>query len=275
MSGFYFVSTPIGNLDDITLRALETLKTCDVIYCEDTRHSLKLLNRYNIKKHLESFHDHTSKGKLNKILTDLQNGKTVCYISDAGTPMISDPGYEIAVFLKENNIEYDVIPGVTAFVPALMLSAFPSDKFVFGGFLPRKEGDIEKTIALFDKIFASVVFYQSPMRVKKTLKLFEKIIPNRKVAVVKELTKLYQKCEIGLPSELVNSFSEKEKGEFVIVISPKEKESSGDLSQLKDDFILLQQCGVTRKSAINYLATKNNIHSKKLYKESLNWEEGD
>jgi 16S rRNA (cytidine1402-2'-O)-methyltransferase len=274
MSKFYFVSTPIGNLEDITLRALEVLKNCDVIYCEDTRHSLKLLNRYGIKKHLESFHDHTSEAKLNKILEGIQNGKIICYISDAGTPMISDPGYEIAVFLKENNVEYDVIPGVTAFIPALMLSAFPCDKFVFGGFLPRKEGDIEKTIFLLDSVSASVVFYQSPMRIRKTLELFKKIIPDRKIAVVKELTKLYQKCEVGLPFELCNLFEEKERGEFVIVLSPKVKENKCNAGKLKSDFILLQKCGVTRKSAVNYLAVKNNIHSKELYKESLNWEEG-
>lgn len=273
MGKFYFVSTPIGNLNDITLRALEVLKESDIIYCEDTRHSLKLLNHFGIKKKLESFHDHSKSAKLEKIKKQLKNRDIVSYISDAGTPMISDPGYEIAVFLKENNIDYDVIPGVTAFVPALMLSAFPIDSFVFGGFLPRKEGDIIKTVDFFTSLNSTVIFYQSPMRIKKSLEIFKKIIPDRKIAIVKELTKLYQKCEVDIAENLLNLFSESEKGEFVIVISPmKKSENIGELSEFKDDFLMLIENGMSRKSAVNYLSKKHKIHGKKLYKESLNWE---
>lgn len=272
MKNFYFVSTPIGNLDDITLRALEVLKKSDVIYCEDTRHSLKLLNHYGIKKRLESFHDHSQKGKLEKILKSLNEGEIISYISDAGTPMISDPGYEIAVFLKENNIEYDVIPGVTAFVPALMLSAFPTDSFVFGGFLPRKEGDIEKVISFYNLVNSTTIFYQSPMRIRKTLLVFKKFIPERKLAVVKEVTKLYQNCKIGTAEELLEIFKEQEKGEFVILMAPvSKKDNVSELNDLKDDFQLLLEHGVTRKSAVNYLSQKHKIHGKKLYKESLFW----
>jgi len=274
MNKFHFVSTPIGNLDDISIRALEVLKLADIIYCEDTRHSLKLLNHYGIKKRLESFHDHSKKGKLVKVLDKLNKGEIICYISDAGTPMISDPGYEIAVYLKENDVQYDVIPGATAFVPALMLSAFPTDSFVFGGFLPRKENEMEKIILFYDQVNSTTIFYQSPMRIRKTLQVLKKCISDRKIAVIKEVTKLYQQCKIGTATELLEIFKEQEKGEFVIVIAPIGKNKNlSELEQLKDDFLLLVENGVSRKSAVNYLSKKHKIHGKKLYKESLTWEE--
>ncbi len=265
---FYFVSTPIGNLKDITLRAIEVLKQSDIIFCEDTRHSKKLLDYYGIKTKVDSFHQFSGENKLEKIKELLNNGKTVSYISDAGTPVISDPGYEIVKFLNENGIEFDVIPGATALIPALMLSGFPSDTFFFGGFLGKKEGEIEKQLEKIKNMETTVIFYQSPLRVLKTLKIAEKINLNRKVAVVKELTKIHQKVVKGSIKELIEKISESEKGEFVLVFSPPIKKEKKEIPEyLIKEYNMLLKEKIEPKKAIKFLSKKYGIPSKKLYSE--------
>ncbi len=265
---FYFVSTPIGNLKDITLRAIEVLKQSDVIFCEDTRHSKKLLDYYGIKTKVDSFHQFSGENKLKKIKELLNNGKTVSYISDAGTPVISDPGYEIVKFLNENGIEFDVIPGATALIPALMLSGFPPDTFFFGGFLGKKEGEIEKQLERIKNMETTVIFYQSPLRVLKTLKIAEKINLNRKVAVVKELTKIHQKVVKGSIKELIEKISESEKGEFVLVFSPPIKKEKKEIPEyLIKEYNMLLKEKIEPKKAIKFLSKKYGIPSKKLYSE--------
>ena len=265
---FYFVSTPIGNLKDITLRAIEILKESYIIFCEDTRHSKKLLEHYGIKTKVDSFHQFSGEEKLEKIKKLLNEGKTVSYISDAGTPIISDPGYEIVKFLKENSIEYDVIPGVTALIPALMLSGFPPDKFFFGGFLGKKENEIKKQLEKIKDIEASIIFYQSPLRVLKTLKVAKDIGLNREVAIVKELTKIHQKVIKGKIEEVLKEFSEKEKGEFVIVFSPPIGKKESVIPQsLLEEFNMLIKEKIEPKKAIKFLSKKYGIPSKKLYSE--------
>ncbi len=265
---FYFVSTPIGNLKDITLRAIEVLKQSDIIFCEDTRHSKKLLDYYGIKTKVDSFHQFSGENKLEKIKELLNNGKTVSYISDAGTPVISDPGYEIVKFLNENGIEFDVIPGATALIPALMLSGFPPDTFFFGGFLGKKEGEIEKQLEKIKNMETTVIFYQSPLRVLKTLKIAEKINLNRKVAVVKELTKIHQKVVKGSIKELIEKISESEKGEFVLVFSPPIKKEKKEIPEyLIKEYNMLLKEKIEPKKAIKFLSKKYGIPSKKLYSE--------
>ncbi len=265
---FYFVSTPIGNLKDITLRAIEVLKQSDVIFCEDTRHSKKLLDYYGIKTKVDSFHQFSGENKLEKIKELLNNGKTVSYISDAGTPVISDPGYEIVKFLNENGIEFDVIPGATALIPALILSGFPPDTFFFGGFLGKKEGEIEKQLEKIKNMETTVIFYQSPLRVLKTLKIAEKINLNRKVAVVKELTKIHQKVVKGSIKELIEKISESEKGEFVLVFSPPIKKEKKEIPEyLIKEYNMLLKEKIEPKKAIKFLSKKYGIPSKKLYSE--------
>ncbi len=265
---FYFVSTPIGNLKDITLRAIEVLKQSDIIFCEDTRHSKKLLDYYGIKTKVDSFHQFSGENKLEKIKELLNNGKTVSYISDAGTPVISDPGYEIVKFLNENGIEFDVIPGATALIPALMLSGFPPDTFFFGGFLGKKEGEIEKQLERIKNMETTVIFYQSPLRVLKTLKIAEKINLNRKVAVVKELTKIHQKVVKGNIKELIEKISESEKGEFVLVFSPPIKKEKKEIPEyLIKEYNMLLKEKIEPKKAIKFLSKKYGIPSKKLYSE--------
>lgn len=272
MGTFFFVSTPIGNLKDISFRAVEVLQTSDVIFCEDTRHSLKLLRHYGIEKHLESFHDFSDAGRLEKIRVLLEEGKTLSYISDAGTPLLSDPGFEIVRFFNEHGISYDVIPGASALLPALQLSGMPTDRFLFGGFLPRKETEIRQVLAVLEQVPATFVFYQSPRRIRRTLSVMAAVWPGRDVAVVKELTKLHQQVRRGLPAELLPVFTDAEKGEFVLVVAPPDMNAADvDETAIRHEFELLIECDIPRKQAARFLAKKYKLNGKELYRKSLEW----
>lgn len=272
MGTFFFVSTPIGNLKDISYRAVEVLQASDVIFCEDTRHSLKLLRHYGIEKHLESFHDFSDTGRLEKIRVLLEEGKTLSYISDAGTPLLSDPGFEIVRFFNEHGIEYDVIPGASALLPALQLSGMPTDRFLFAGFLPRKESEIRQALTSLEHIPATLVFYQSPRRIHRTLSVMAAVWPNRLVAVVKELTKLHQQVKRGLPGDLVSIFTDVEKGEFVLVVAPPVMDAGDvDDAALRREFELLTDCDIPRKQAARFLSKKYKLNGKELYRRSIEW----
>ena len=216
----YITATPIGNLGDLTFRAKEVLETVDLIACEDTRHSRILLNHYGIKKPLLSFHSHSGKMKVDKIIQYLENGDDVALISDAGTPGISDPGYVLIQSALENGIEVIPIPGASAVITALCASGLPTDKFLYLGFLPTKKG----RQTLFRKIAQSdytIVFYESPHRLTKTLKqLKEYLKPNTKITVAKELTKIYETFFRGTIDGIEKKLpSGKPKGEYVVMIS--------------------------------------------------------
>ena len=215
----YITATPIGNLGDLTFRAKEILETVDLIACEDTRHSKILLNHYGIKKPLLSFHGHSGQAKIDKIITHLKGGDDVALISDAGTPGISDPGYVLIQAALESGIEIIPIPGASAVITALCASGLPTDKFLYLGFLPVKKG----RQTLFKKIAESdytVVFYESPHRLIKTLKqLKEYLKPNTKITIAKELTKIYETFFRGTISDIEKKLpSGKPKGEYVIMI---------------------------------------------------------
>ena len=272
MGTFFFVSTPIGNLKDISFRAVEVLQGSDIIFCEDTRHSLKLLKHYGIEKHLESFHDFSDEGRLERILALLEDGKTLSYISDAGTPLLSDPGFEIVRFFYEHGIEYDVIPGASALLPALQLSGMPTDRFFFAGFLPRKESEIRQVLTSLEHIPATLLFYQSPRRIHRTLSELAAVWPKREVAVVKEVTKLHQKVKRGLAGELATVFTDAEKGEFVLVVAPPDMDAGdADDAELRREFELLTSCDIPRKQAARFLSKKYKLNSKELYRKSLEW----
>ncbi len=248
------------------------MQASDVIFCEDTRHSLKLLRHYGIEKHLESFHDFSDEARLERIKTFLEEGKTLSYISDAGTPLLSDPGFEIVRFFKEHDIEYDVIPGASALLPALQLSGMPTDRFLFAGFLPRKVSEIRQMLTSLEHVSATLVFYQSPKRIHRSLSEMAAVWPNRVVAVVKEVTKLYQQVKRGLPGELVSVFTDGEKGEFVIVVAPPGVENvDKNAADIRREFQLLLDCDVSRKQAARFLAKKYKLGGKELYRQSLDW----
>jgi len=222
MSKLYLIPTPIGNLKDITLRALEVLKNVDSILAEDTRKTKKLLNHYNISAQLDSYHQHNEHRKLQKIITELKSGMTYALVSDAGTPSISDPGFLLVRECIKNNIDVETLPGATAFVPALANSGLSSEKFVFEGFLPVKKGRSKILLKLADEP-RTIILYESPHRLLKTLDALIKYLgKDRQASISRELTKLYEETKRGSLDELYEYFSKKNiKGEFVIVISGK------------------------------------------------------
>ncbi len=215
----YIVSTPIGNLGDITLRALDTLKTVDLIAAEDTRHSQILLNKYEIEKKCVSFHSHSGQSKVDRIVGELLEGKNVALISDAGTPGISDPAYVLIKAALEKDIEIIPIPGPAAFLTALTASGLPTNQFVYLGFLPLKKGRHTLLTSLKEEK-RTVVFYESPHRIIKTLNQLEEYFgPDRRITIGRELTKMHEEFIRGTVSEAKEIFeSRKPKGEFVVVL---------------------------------------------------------
>lgn len=226
MSKFYIVATPIGNMGDITLRALETLKSVDLILCEDTRETKKILVKYDIHKPTMSYHAQSKLGKTDKIFELLQEGKNLALVSDAGTPGISDPGAMLVSKIKEEMPEVLVvpIPGPTALITALSGSGLPTHEFTFLGFLPHKKGreTLFKEIALSKR---TMVFYESPHRILKTLESLVKFCPKenqKKVCVARELTKIYEEFKTGTPAEVLEYFvknKEKQRGEFTVIVA--------------------------------------------------------
>jgi len=224
MAKLYIVPTPIGNLEDITLRAIKVLKEVDLILCEDTRRSKKLLNHLEIDVPLRSHHKFNEHIEVSYIVKKIVEGSNMALISDAGVPGISDPGFLIIRTCLENNIEIECLPGPTAFVPALVVSGLPIDKFIFEGFLPAKKGRksrLEK-LALESR---TMVFYESPHKLFRTLLDFDNFFgSNRKISISRELTKLYEETLRGSIKEMVAIYSNKKpKGEYVIIVQGKGK----------------------------------------------------
>ena len=222
MSKLYIIPTPIGNLEDITLRALRLLKEVDLVLAEDTRTSKKLFSHYDIQTPLASFHMHNEHKVLAKYIDRIKSGETFALISDAGTPAISDPGFLLVRECVKNEIEVDCLPGATAFVPALVNSGLPNEKFVFEGFLPVKKGRQTRLKLLVDES-RTMVFYESPHRVIKTISQFAEYFgEERKASVSREISKMFEETIRGTISELTEHFENKKpKGEFVIIVEGK------------------------------------------------------
>ena len=218
----YIVPTPIGNLQDITLRALEMLKKVDLILAEDTRTSSKLLNHYGIQKPLTPFHQHNEHQVLQHLISQLGNGKTMALVTDAGTPGISDPGFLLVRECIRAGIKVECLPGATAFVPALVNSGLPSDKFCFEGFLPLKKGR-HTLLTKLSTEERTIILYESPVRLVKTLKdLIEYFGADRQCSVSRELTKVFEENVRGSLQEVLHHFSEKSvKGEIVVILEGK------------------------------------------------------
>ena len=220
----YIVPTPIGNLEDITLRAIRVLKEVDIVLAEDTRTSGKLLKHLEISTRLESHHIHNEHKAIDRIIDRLNKGETFALVSDAGTPVISDPGFLLCRAAVENNIKIECLPGPTAFVPALVKSGFPADKFMFEGFFPQKKGRQTKLEELQERKFTTI-FYESPHRLLKTLTQFaETFEATRQVSVSRELTKMFEETITGSCEEVLEYFTDKKiKGEIVLTIAGLEK----------------------------------------------------
>jgi len=223
MNKFYVVATPIGNMGDITLRAIETLKNVDLILCEDTRTTKKLLDKYQIKKPTMSYHSYSKLSKIDKIFELLKEGKDLALVSDAGTPTISDPGAMLISKIKAglgDDVQVIPIPGASAVITALSACGLPTHEFTFLGFLPHKKGR-ETLFKEITKSKRTMVFYESPHRILKTLESLDKFCPNKKVCIARELTKIYEEFKTGTPEELLEYFTknpEKQRGEFTIIV---------------------------------------------------------
>jgi 16S rRNA (cytidine1402-2'-O)-methyltransferase len=222
MSKLYLVPTPIGNLEDITLRAIRILKEADIIYAEDTRTSGHLLKHLGIDKKSSSFHAHNEHKILSRVLDEIARAASAALITDAGTPAISDPGFLLVRECLRNNIEVECLPGPTAFVPALVNSGLPADRFIFEGFLPQKKGRVTRMTELKEEE-RTMIFYESPFRLVKTLEqLGETFGKDRQASVSRELTKMFEETKGGTLEELRLYFSSKPvKGEIVIVVKGK------------------------------------------------------
>lgn len=222
MSKLYLVPTPIGNLQDMTLRAIEVLKNVDLILAEDTRNSAKLLKHFEISTPVQSHHQHNEHQSVERLVNRIKQGETMALISDAGTPAISDPGFLLSRACIESGIEIECLPGATAFVPALVNSGFPSDRFVFEGFLPVKKGRQTRLMQLAEES-RTIIVYESPHRLLKTLaQIAEYFGEDRAVSVSREITKLHEETVRGIVTEVKEYFEKKPvKGEIVIVINGK------------------------------------------------------
>jgi len=218
---FYIVSTPIGNLKDITLRAIETLKAVDFIICEDTRVTSVLLKHYDIHKELVSMNAQTESKKIPLLIERIKNGENCALVSDAGTPTISDPGVRLISEAIKNGLDIIPVPGVSASITALTISGLPTDSFIFEGFLPIKKGRNTKLKELSEEE-RTIVLYESTYRIEKLINELNEFMPERFIVICRELTKKFEEVRRGFPKELVESFNEKvNKGEFVVVIAPK------------------------------------------------------
>ncbi len=218
----YLVPTPIGNLADMTFRGVEVLKNVDLILAEDTRTSGFLLKHYEIGTPAQSFHAHNEHKKVDEAIEKLKSGVSIAQISDAGTPGISDPGFLLVRAALANDVPVDVLPGATAFVPALIKSGFPCERFVFEGFLPHKKGRQTRIEAMKDES-RTAIYYESPHRLLKTLQQFKEILGDRNVSVSRELTKKFEETVTGSIDEVLEYFGSKSiKGEFVIILEGAE-----------------------------------------------------
>ena len=226
----YVVSTPIGNLEDLTYRAVRVLSEVDLVACEDTRHSQKLLNHYGIKAKTVSYHEHNERDRAEELIGQLESGLDVAIVSDAGTPGISDPGFRVVRMALEADLKVVPIPGPTALVSALVASGLPSDEFFFAGFLPARSGARRSRLSELAGIPTTLVFYEAPHRMAASLKDAREILGEREAVVARELTKLHEEIVRGRLSELADKFSEggqEPRGEMVVVVDRNVLEEAG------------------------------------------------
>ena len=267
----YVCPTPIGNLEDITLRVLNTLKQVDFIAAEDTRHTIKLLNYYEIKKQLTSYHEHNEKDKSKKIIDRIIKGEDCALVSDAGMPGISDPG---EILIKEaimKDIQIIGLPGPTASLLALVVSGLKTDKFVFEGFLSNKKSDRKNRLKELEWEKRTLIFYESPYRLVKTLVDMKEIFGNRKISIARELTKKYEEIIRSTINEIINEFEEKEvKGEIVLIVEGNDKEKIIEYDITIEEHIKqYMEKGYSKKESVKLTAKDRKLPKNEVYKKSF------
>ncbi len=262
-----FVATPIGNLKDITLRALETLKNADCIFCEDTRHTIKLLNAYEIKKPLFACHKFNEREAAEKILEASRRGENVVIVSDAGTPVVSDPGNTVCKILREAGETYTLIPGACAFVAALVLSALPADRFAFIGFLPDKKSEKKALLEKYKDCECTLVFHSAPQDVDKDIAAMYETFGDRNAAAVREITKIHEEA---VNFTLLGGLDGEKRGEYVLLVEgAKEGESPLNALSEKEHIRHYMAAGLDKKEALKRAAKDRGVSKSELYPFSV------
>ena len=267
----YLVATPIGNLDDITLRAIKVLQNVDIIAAEDTRHSLKLLNHLNISKPLISYHRHNEEIKSDLLINNLLEGKNIAIISDAGTPVISDPGQEIVKVAIENNIKVTPIPGACALITALISSGLDASEFTFIGFLPLNKKNRKEKLEQIQNSTNTTILYEAPHKLLSTLQDLNNFLENRKIVLARELTKIHEEFISGTCDELLKKL-ENPKGEFVIILEKNENIQNNNLDflnalSLEEHYNFYINQGLSKNEAIKKIAKDKNVIKNEIYKK--------
>ncbi len=268
----YLIPTPIGNMDDLTYRTVKTLESVDVLFCEDTRETGLLLNYLGIKKKMIANHEHNEEKNHQKILEYLQDGKMVGLVSDRGTPVISDPGYELARFVIASGYHVVALPGATALVPALITSGIAPMPFLFYGFLNSKTSKKEKELSSLKSERATLIFYEAPHRIEETLTCMQKILGNRQISISREITKKYEEVYRGTISEILPQIMDA-KGEMVIIVEGnKEKFDFSSLS-LKEHINIYLKEGMNKMDAMKQVAKERGMKKNEVYQEYLKQED--
>lgn len=273
----YLVATPIGNLEDITFRAVKTLREVDMIAAEDTRQTLKLLNHFEIRKPLVSYHEHNKRESGEKLIREALNGKNIALVTDAGTPGISDPGEDIVKLAVENDIEVFLIPGAAAFVYALVVSGLSTSRFIFDAFLPRDNKPKKERLMELKNEERTIVFYEAPHRLIRTLEDIYEIFGERRVSICRELTKKHEEILRCSLSEAIRIHEEKEpRGEYVIVIEgrdrsdiEREKQMEFEEMSVEEHIKMYMDRGINKKDAIKMVSKDRKMQKSEVYKHSL------
>lgn len=270
----YIVATPIGNLEDITLRAIRILKEVDIIAAEDTRHTLKLLNHLELSKPLISYHRHNEEIKTEELINKLLEGKNIALVSDAGTPIISDPGGEIVKSAIKNNIKVTPVPGACAAITALIASGIDAKEFTFIGFLPQNKKNRKEKLEQIKNAEITTILYEAPHKLLQTLQDLKQVLENRKIVLARELTKIHEEYVTGTIEE-IEKIIETPKGEYVIIIDKNQKtkrevqlEGLNEIS-LEEHYEYYKQRGLEKKEIIKQIAKDRNVNKNEIYKKFI------
>jgi 16S rRNA (cytidine1402-2'-O)-methyltransferase len=264
----YIVATPIGNLEDITLRALRILREVDRIACEDTRQTRKLLDRHGISKPLVSYHEHNEQARAEELLRELEAGSNIALVSDAGTPLIADPGYRLVAQARAQGVTVSPIPGASALVSALSASGLATDSFFFGGFLPAKKTQRRKTLEAMKSYSATLVFYEAPHRIVEALEDIAEVLGPHRVTIGRELTKIHEEFIAGEAAELLEALEKRPplKGEITLMIS-KGDAPPADATPIEAAFDKLLEAGVPRMEAMKTVARERGLSKREVYQK--------
>ena len=265
----YIVATPIGNLEDITFRAVRVLKEVDIVASEDTRQTRKLLDHYGIRKPQISYHEHNEKSRAEELLGELQSGKNIALVSDAGTPLIADPGYRLVDLAREAGVAVSPVPGPSAIVAALSASGLPSDSFLFRGFLPPKSTQRRKLLEQLKPSESTLIFYETPHRIVEALNDIEAVLGLRPIVLARELTKLHEEFLRGTANELWQTLEQRSsvKGEFVLMIGKSGEPPEQENVPIEDAVEELIRQGIPKMEALKTIAKQRGLPKREVYKK--------